>query len=130
MKTNLSNLKQPPIVLERNALLLEVARLQEAVKTKDIELSSFKNELNNVSSKLNTVNQNTSSKEISLTNENLSQKKIISDLRDDKEKLKEELEKKNIIIEQQRLEIEKLKAQLANNNSIVESIFFNSDGEA
>ena len=38
MKTNLSNLQQPPVVLERNALLLEVARLKGVVEQKDKEV--------------------------------------------------------------------------------------------
>lgn len=84
MKTNLSNLQQPPIVLERNALLLEVARLKGVVEQKDKEVFSFKNEITNITSQLNLVSNvtnNTKSKELSLINEIKQKDNTISALR-------------------------------------------------
>ena len=90
MKTNLSNLQQPPIVLERNALLLEVARLKGVVEQKDKEVFSFKNEITNITSQLNLVSNvtnNTKSKELSLINEIKQKDNTISTLRSKEQEL-------------------------------------------
>ena len=90
MKTNLSNLQQPPVVLERNALLLEVARLKGVVEQKDKEVFSFKNEITNITSQLNLVSNvtnNTKSKELSLINEIKQKDNTISALRSKEQEL-------------------------------------------
>jgi chromosome segregation ATPase len=90
MKTNLSNLPQPAIVLERNSLLLEVARLKGVVEQKDKEVFLFKNEITNITSQLNLVSNvtnNTKSKELSLINEIKQKDNTISTLRSKEQEL-------------------------------------------
>lgn len=140
MKTNLSNLQQPPIVLERNALLLEVARLKGVVEQKDKEVFSFKNEITNITSQLNLVSNvtnNTKSKELSLINEIKQKDNTISTLRSKEQELLNKvslLEGSNILLLQSidefkidKIELRQDKVRLAEEINILRQFGTNKD---
>ena len=140
MKTNLSNLQQPPIVLERNALLLEVARLKGVVEQKDKEVFSFKNEITNITSQLNLVSNvtnNTKSKELSLINEIKQKDNAISTLRSKEQELLNKvslLEGSNILLLQSidefkidKIELRQDKVRLAEEINILRQSGTNKD---
>ena len=122
MKTNLSNLQQPPIVLERNALLLEVARLKGVVEQKEqdinllkINLSKNGNLESSISQKDNVI-KDLQNKLISKDSVLINQTEQIKVLQD---KLKIVQSNSNT---SNNLELNMLKEQLADKKSIIELI--------
>ena len=122
MKTNLSNLQQPPIVLERNALLLEVARLNGVVEQKEqdinllkINLSKNGNLESSISQKDNVI-KDLQNKLISKDSVLINQTEQIKILQD---KLKIVQSNSNT---SNNLELSMLKEQLADKKSIIELI--------